>query len=787
MKISLNWIQEYADITGISPKDYAEAMTLSGSKVEGFAEVGEAVQNVVIGKILEKEKHPDADKLWICKVDVGTSEPLQIVTAAQNMEAGDTVAVALHGATLPGGITIKTGKLRGVVSQGMFCSHEELGLALSDIPGAAEDGIIVFPEAYAPGTNVKKVVGLDDVVVDFEITSNRPDCLSAIGLGRETAATFGKPFVTHTPKATGNDENINDFIKVQVQAPEKCTRYIARGVKNIRIAPSPRWMRDRLTASGIRPINNIVDITNYVMLEYGQPMHAFDRRYLKGGEIIVRCAAADETITTLDGVVRKLDSDMLVIADATRAVAVAGVMGGENSEIQSDTTEVIFESAMFHGPSVRRAAKRLGLRTESSARFEKGLDSTLSLAAVNRACELVELLDAGTVIGGMVDIYPTPSCERVLPLDADKINQFLGTSIPRERMEEILTAIGFTVKGDKISVPTFRADVEEFADVAEEIARFYGYTEIPATALSSSAGIGGRSKSQAMEEKIADMLSVMGYYEVMTSSFTERGAAEKLGRSSEGCIFIKNPLGEENAAMRDTLLHTNLEVLAHNANQRIANVRTFEIGKIYKDLDEKTLAKEPKMLFIGGYHTDFYAVKGDLEALFASLGVSSVRFETAPENATFHPGKTAAILIGEEEAGIFGAIHPEIAARYGLETEVFAAEIALDAILANAAENKTYKTLARFPAVTRDLAFLMDDTVQAGKVYEVIKKYAGGRAEEIVLFDIYKGKQVPEGKKSMAYKITFRAQDKTLSEQDVSRALDKIVRMLEKELGASLR
>ncbi len=786
MKLPLSWLYEYADIRDVDPKTYAEALTMSGSKVEGVLALGEEVQNVVIGKILTKVKHENADTLWVCSVEVGETEPRQIVTAAQNMNEGDTVAVALSGATLPGGISIKASKLRGVMSSGMFCSHEELGLSMEDVPGACEDGIIIFPEAHAPGTDVRKVVGLDDVVVDFEITSNRPDCLSAIGLGRETAATFGKPFTKRTPKETGNGENAADYVKVSIEDTEKCTRYTARVVKDIKIGPSPRWLRSRLEGCGVRSINNIVDITNYVMLEYGQPMHAFDRSFLKGQEIIVRTAREGEKITTLDGEERNLTPEMLVIADRDRAVAVAGVMGGENSEIQPDTKEVVFESAMFNGVSVRRTAKALGLRTEASARYEKGLDSENTLEAVNRACELVELLGAGTVVGGMVDVYPKAPEKRRIPLSAEKVNGFLGTDISREEMLEILTSIGFEADGEDVLVPTFRADVEEFADVAEEIARFYGYDKIPSTLMRSVSGVGGRNEAQALEEKIADTLSGLGYYETMTTSFMHPSAPKMIGRN-DAPIIIKNPLGEENSAMRTSLLNGALEVLARNANQRAARAQIFEIGKIYKNLDAKTLAEEPKMLSIGGYGIDFFELKGALEALFGVIGVSDYRFERAEASATFHPGKTAVLKIGGEAAGTIGAIHPEVSERFGLEMEVYLGEIALDAILKAAGSVKTYKPLGKYPAVNRDLAILVDADTEAASVEAVIRKYAGGRAEEIRLFDVYAGKQVPEGKKSMAYTISFRAPDKTLSDEEVTRTTDKILRMLEKEIGATLR
>ncbi len=786
MKLPLSWIREYADIEDISPKAYADALTMSGSKVEGLEEMGAEIQKVVIGKILTKEHHENADTLWICGVDTGEEEPLQIVTAAQNMNVGDTVPVALSGASLIGGIRIKASKLRGVLSQGMFCSHEELGLAMEDVPGACEDGIILFPKAHKPGTDVKDVLGLRDVVVDFEITSNRPDCLSAIGLGRETAATFGVPFHKKAPAETGNAENAADFVSVDIRDKALCTRYIARVVKDIKIAPSPKWMRDRLAGCGVRPINNIVDITNYVMLEYGQPMHAFDRNFLKGQEIIVRRAENGEKLTTLDGVERQLTADMLVIADRDRAVAVAGVMGGENSEIQSDTKEVIFEAAMFDGASVRKTAKALGLRTESSARFEKGLDKEMPLEAVNRACELVELLGAGTVVGGMIDIYPEKAERRRLPLCPEKINAFLGTGIPKAKMEEILTAIGFEIDGEAVLVPTYRADIEEFADVAEEIARFYGYNNISSTLMRSVSGVGGRSRTQQLEEKIADTLAGLGFYETMTTSFVHPDAPKMLGRD-EACIRILNPLGEENSAMRTSLLNGSLEVLARNANQRAPRALIFEIGKVYKNLAEDTLAEEPKMLSVGGYGLDFFQLKGSVEAMLGAIGVTDYAFERAPENATFHPGKTAVLKIAGQEAGLIGEIHPLVRERFALEQEVYLGEFTLSVLLEAASAEKTYKPLGRYPAVNRDLAVLVDAELEAASVEKVIRQYAGGKAEEIRLFDVYCGKQVPEGKKSMAYTITFRAADKTLSDEEVTKITDKILRMLEKELGAVLR
>lgn len=793
MKLPLSWVYDYTDIGEVSPKEFSDALTLSGSKVEGFERMGEDIQNVQVGKILKKEKHPNADTLWVCQVDFG-DEQTQIVTGAQNINEGDLVPCARHGAKLPGGITIKSGKLRGEISNGMMCSHEELGLALGDIEGACEDGILILQKDYPLGTDIKDVLGLNESVIEFEITSNRPDCLSVIGLAREAAATYGTPFSVPEPKKTGNGENVNDYVKVNVQAPDLCPRYVARAVKNIKIAPSPKWMRDRLLAAGVRPINNIVDITNYVMLEYGQPMHAFDRKYLKGNEINVRRAKDGEILKTLDGEDRKLSSSMLVIADAENPSAVAGVMGGEHSEIQDDTKEMIFESAMFFGPSVRLTAKALGMRTESSARFEKGLDTENCLGAINRACELVEELGAGEVIGGTIDIYPEKKKARVLPLEVEKTNAFLGTNISKSDMVKTLRALQFKVDESKneIVVPTFRDDVESFADVAEEIARIYGYDKIASTPMRGSVTVGGRSAKKALEEKICNTLCDLGYYETMTYAFTHPASLAKINRADEleNCIKIANPLGEENSVMRNNLVHSTLEILALNYKQRNKNARIFEVGKIYVPhaLPLEELPDEIKYVSIGAYGgCDFFEIKGAIEELFDAVGVESYSFEADEAEKAFHPGKTAAIYIGKEKAGYIGEIHPDVAERYEIEEDVYIAEIKLESIIKNVAPEKKYKTLNRFPCVTRDIALLVDNDVPAAKVLEAIKKYAGKSLESIELFDVYQGKQIPDGKKSMAYSATFRAEGRTMNENDMTKIMDKLIKMLKNELGAELR
>ncbi|MBO4897399.1 MAG: phenylalanine--tRNA ligase subunit beta [Clostridia bacterium] len=793
MKLPLSWVYDYTDIGEVSPKEFSDALTLSGSKVEGFERMGEEIQNVQVGKILKKEKHPNADTLWVCQVDFG-DEQTQIVTGAQNINEGDLVPCARHGAKLPGGITIKSGKLRGEVSNGMMCSHEELGLALDDIEGACEDGILILQKDYPLGTDIKDVIGLNESVIEFEITSNRPDCLSVIGLAREAAATYGTPFKVPEPKETGNGENVSDYVKVTVQDPDLCPRYVARAVKNIKIAPSPKWMRDRLTAAGVRPINNIVDITNYVMLEYGQPMHAFDRKYLKGNEINVRRAKDGEILKTLDGEDRKLDSSMLVIADAENPSAVAGVMGGEHSEIQDDTKEMIFESAMFFGPSVRLTAKALGMRTESSARFEKGLDTENCLCAINRACELVEELGAGEVIGGVIDIYPEKKKARILPLEVEKTNVFLGTDISKADMVKTLRLLQFEVDENKneIVVPTFRDDVESFADVAEEIARIYGYDKIESTPMRGSVTIGGRSAEKQLEEKICNTLCDLGFYETMTYAFTHPASLAKINRGDElqNCIKIANPLGEENSVMRNNLVHSTLEILALNYKQRNKNARIFEIGKIYVPhaLPLEELPDEIKYISVGAYgNCDFFEIKGAIEELFDSIGVKDYSFEADETEKAFHPGKTAAIYIGKEKAGYIGEIHPDVAERYEIEEDVYIAEIKLETVIKNVAPEKKYKTLNRFPSVTRDIALLVDTSVPAAKVLEAIKKYAGKSLESIELFDVYQGKQIPEGKKSMAYSATFRAEGRTMNESDMTKIMDKLIKMLQKDLGAELR
>ena len=586
MKLSMNWLKDYVD-KSFDPKEYSDKMTLTGSKVEGYERLGEEISKVVVGKLISVEKHPDSDHLLICMVDVGEAEPLQIVTGAQNVKPGEYVPVALNGSTLPGGVTIKSGKLRGVVSNGMLCSLGELGLTVNDFPYAEENGIFLLKEDCKVGDDIKDVLGIDDVAVEFEITSNRPDCLSVIGLARETAASFATDLKLHTPvvKETDNGKTINDYISVEIKDPDLCPRYTARVVENIKIEPSPKWLRERLRASGVRPINNIVDITNYVCLEYGQPMHAFDYNYLEGGKIVVRRANEGEEITTLDGVKRTLTNKMLVISDAKKAVAVAGVMGGENSEIIPETKTIVFESANFNGPSVRMTARDIGLRTEASGRYEKGLDRENTMPAIERACELVEMLGAGDVVKGIIDVYPTKAEQTVIPFDPQKINEFLGTDVPYESMIDTFKRLDIKLEDGKLYPPSYRADLEGMHDIAEEVIRIYGYDKIPSTQFRAQATVGGRNPRQKRIVELNSLLTMHGFYEVQTYSFISPKYYDNIGLAPDApernSVVISNPLGEDTSIMRTTALPSVLEVLAANRRYRNKSCAVYEKAKIY--------------------------------------------------------------------------------------------------------------------------------------------------------------------------------------------------------------
>lgn len=793
MKLPLSWLDDYTDISGVSPLDYAHKMTMSGSKVESVIDMGAELDKVVTGKIIEIKPHTNSDHLVICQIDVG-SETLQIVTGAPNVKEGQIVPVALHGSTLPGGVHIKKGKLRGVESCGMLCSHEELGITAEELGYEPEYGILILPEDTQIGVDIKKIFGLDDTVIDFEITSNRPDCFSIIGLARESAATFNKPFNLKAPTYSSNDEDINDYISVDVQNPEKCMRYTAKMVKNVKIGPSPEWMVHRLKACGIRSINNIVDITNYVLLEYGQPMHAFDLRDIEAKKIIVRSAADGEVIKTLDENDRKLTADDLVISDGERAVAIAGVMGGFNSEVKPDTTAVIFESATFDGASVRLTAQRVGLRTEASSRYEKGLDVYNTMPAAERACQLVEELGCGEVVGGVIDVFPKEKERTKLLLRPDKINAFLGTDVPTEKMFEILRTLEFDVDEETmmITAPSFRPDIEGEADVAEEIARFWGYDIIPTTALKGETTVGMKNERQLACDCISDTLTSQGYYEICTYAWSSPSVFDKLSIAPDSTlrntVVITNPLGEDSSVMRTTTVDSMLDCLARNYNYRNESAKLFEIGRVYIPTGD-VLPDERAVITLGMYGEkyDFYDIKGACEAIISKMNIKKPAFAACRNNGTYHPGRTADIFAGGEKIGTVGQIHPTVAERYGLDKPIYVAEISLEGVIAHSNAEVKYKQLPKFPAATRDIAMLVDADVPVAELEKIIVKNGGGLLESVNLFDVYMGKQIPDGKKSVAYSVVFRAADRSLTADEVNAVFDKILSGLEKNTGAQLR
>ena len=901
MNLSRKWLNEFVTVTA-NDKEFAEAMTLSGSKVETTEDLGAEISNVVVGQLLSMERHPDSDHMWVCQVEVGQAEPIQIVTGAWNIHPGDLMPVALHKSTLPGGKKIEKGKLRGVVSNGMFCGLSELGLderdfpyavitpaailgdyhpldkdkpsipadiqpgdkvygpvlaakveavksagdgcwtcklsytekdgptgaivttpcpnlhagdmvafntktgticTLSDLhaqqaefPHCIPDGIFVLrEEGIAPGDNIKPIINADDHVVEFEITPNRPDCLSVIGLAREAAATFGQELRLHEPVVKGGAEgSLVELLDVETPDPELCPRYTARMVRNVKIAPSPKWMRERLRSMGVRPINNIVDITNYVMLEYGQPMHAFDYRYVKGGKIIVRRAADGEELTTLDGNVRKLTHNMLVIADDTRAVGLAGIMGGENSEIVDDTVDVVFESANFDGTCIRKAALALGMRTEASAKFEKGLDPLNTLPAVNRACELVELLGAGEVVDGVIDILNHVPQPRILKLEPDRINGLLGTDIPEQEMVEILRKLGFTVEGDQVTVPSWRGDVIGMADLAEEVARFHGYNNIPTTLMRGQTTLGGYSTEEKLERQLGAMCRSLGYDEIITYSFISPTCYDKIRWSADDprrqSFKILNPLGEDTSIMRTTILPSMLDILTRNYNYRNQSARLYEVGRTYQEGGNDGLAVENKVLSMGAYgeDMDFFTLKGAVEAILNDIRAEDIRFEKpCQNNPSYHPGRCADVYAGGRRLGVLGQIHPLVAQNYGVDAEFYCAELDFTQLLHAKGPDPEYVPLPKFPSVTRDIAVVCDEAVTVGALEEAIRKGAKGLLKEVTLFDIYQGKGIPDGKKSVAFNLVLRSDDRSLTSEEADADVKSILETLEKELGAVLR
>lgn len=790
MNLSMRWLQDYVDYKGTA-KEFSDAMTMSGSKVEGFFKENDNISNVVVGKVLSIEKHPDADKLVVCQIDVGQTEPIQIVTGADNVVVGALVPCALDGASLPNGIKIKKGKLRGVLSQGMMCSLGELNLTVNDFPYAIENGIFLIEEPCKPGDDVCEVIGLNDTCVEFEITSNRPDCLSVIGLARETSATFGIDADLKEPIVKGAGDDIKNYLSVEVLNKDLCYRYSAKVVKNVKIEPSPRWIRERLRASGVRPINNLVDITNYVMLEYGQPMHAFDLKYVKGGKIVVRNAKADETITTLDGLERKLNETMLVIADEEKPSAIAGVMGGEYSGINDDTNTVVFESACFNGANVRRTAKAVGLRTESSARFEKGLDPEGTMVALLRACELIEMLGCGEVVDGIIDVKGNMSPAPRVPFDPEGINRFLGTDIPESRMREILISLGFTFDKDEVVSPSYRIDIHNKADIAEEVARIYGYDKIPVSQLRGSSE-GSLSATQKYQRSIENAMLAMGCYEVMTFSFVSPKQYDRMNLTNDSAlrnsVKILNPLGEDTSVMRTCVLPSMLEVIKTNYNNRNPYGAFYEIGNEYIPTSPTTLPDENPQVTIGlyGENEDFYALKGIVEGLMEAGNIKDYDVVPVNDNPTFHPGRTAKIVKDDVTLGIFGEVHPAVAENYDIGTKAYIAKFDLKAMFNFADSVKTYKPLPKFPASTRDLSLLADKSLPIIEIEKAIKRVIPNILEEVKLFDVYEGSQVPEGKKSVSYSIVLRASDRTLTVEECDNAVNKVFKELSK-INVALR
>ena len=910
MNLSRKWLDEFVTVHA-DDKEFDEAMTLSGSKVETTRYLGEEIHNVVVGKVLSMERHPDSDHMWVCQVDAGQGEPVQIVTGAWNVHPGDMVPVALHKSTLPGGKKIERGKLRGVLSDGMLCGMSELGLDERDFPYAAitpaallndyhpldpskpsipadiqpgdkvfgpvvcakveaveekginvwtcqlsyaeadgpsgaivttpcpnlhggdlvafntkagtictladlraeqaefphciPDGIfILHEEGVKPGDDIKPVINADDHVVEFEITPNRPDCLSVIGLAREVSATFDVPLTLHDPVVKGGADGVLcELLDVETPDPELCPRYTARMVRNVKIAPSPKWMRERLRSMGVRPINNIVDITNYVMLEYGQPMHAFDYRYVKGGKIIVRRAKDGEELTTLDGQVRKLNRDHLVIADDTRAVGLAGIMGGENSEIVADTTDVVFESANFDGTCIRKGALALGMRTEASAKFEKGLDPMNTLPAVNRACELVELLGAGEVVDGVIDVLNYVPQPRTIRMDPERVNALLGTDIPPVDMYQYLERVNIvTEKKDfpngpaDVIVPSWRGDVEGIADLAEEVARFYGYNKIPTTLMRGQTTLGSFTPEQKLENRLGELCRACGYSEIITYSFISPTYYDKIrwpeDYAARKSFKILNPLGEDTSIMRTTTLPSMLEILTRNWNYRNKSARLYEVGRIYLSGGEDGLANETKVLTLGAYgeDMDFYTMKGAIEAILKDIRAKDVHFEGpsgAPSDASYHPGRCATVWSGSDCIGVFGQIHPLVARNYGVDGELYCAELSFDELMNAKGPDPLYAPLPRFPAVTRDIAVVCDRDVTVGALEKCITRAGGKLLREVSLFDIYQGQGIPEDKKSVAFNLVLRSDEGTITAAQADEEVRDILAALESELGAVLR
>ena len=794
MKINRKWInEEFVDLSHVSDKEYVEKLTIFGQKVETYERLDAEIKNVVVGKVVSIERHQNSDHMWICQIDVGQEELVQIVTGAQNVHVGDLVPAALHNSWLPGGIHITKGKLRGEKSNGMLCSLQELNLTIGDFPYAVEDGIWIIQEDCKPGDDINTVIGNDDTVVDFEITNNRPDCYSIIGLARESAAAFGKQMKHHEPTVAGsNAGSMYEMLDVEVPATDLCNRYSSRMVTNVKIAPSPKWLRDRLRANGVRPINNIVDITNYVMLEYGQPMHAFDYRYVASGRIIVREAEEGENLTTLDGNVRQLKPGMLVIADENKPIGLAGIMGGENSEILDDTTTVVFESANFNGTSIRQTALALGMRTESSGKFEKNLDPMMTVPAVQRACELVELLQCGDVMDGIIDIINYVPEPKQLPLEPERINKLLGTNISKEDMIHYLELLEIPVENDTILVPSFRPDLNLMADIAEEVGRSFGYNEIPTTAFRTSTQ-GGYSPVMKAENKAGSLCRALGYSEIITYSFVSPAIFDMIRLPKESplrnTLKIQNPLGEDTSIMRTTALPSMLDILSRNFAYHNKAAKLYELAKVYLPDENSILPTEPKMLLLGAYGSSetFFTMKGELDAILSGLRIPAAAYCAVTDNPSYHPGRCAKVTIDGVDVVYIGQIHPLVAKNYGMDCEVYCAQINFTEIFAMQLPEHTYTPLPKYPAVTRDLSFVCDECITVAQAENVIAKSAGKLLRKISLFDIYRGTGIEPGKKSLAFSLELRADDRTLTDADSEETVSKILNALTCDLGAVQR
>jgi phenylalanyl-tRNA synthetase beta chain len=792
MKVPYLWLKDYVNID-INANELADRLTLSGSKVEEVITSGEDITNVVTGKLIKIEAHPDAEKLVICQVEVGQEERVQIVTGAKNMKENDIVPVALHGSTLTNGLKIKKGKLRGVPSNGMMCSEEELGIA-GDEP---VHGLMILPENTPLGKDIKDVLGLNKAVIDFEITSNRPDCLSVLGIARETAATLGieykNPSVEYKTSGTGN---VEDLVKVEVK-DALCKRYMARAVKDVKIEPSPAWMQERLLEAGVRPINNVVDITNFVMLELGQPMHAFDKREIKSNKIVVERAKENEKFVTLDEIERNLDSEVLCIKDGEETIGLAGIMGGLQSGIKDDTTEIIFESASFDGTNIRVNSKKLNLRTEASSRFEKDIDPNLTELALNRACALIEELKVGTIVEGTIDIYNERKEPHTMIVDSNWVNRFLGTSLSKEQMKEYLDRLELktSIENDNlvIAVPTFRIDITIKEDIAEEVARIYGYNNVPMTVIGANSPKDAKNKKLKLDDLVINTMISSGVNQSISYSFVSPKVFDMINLPSDSelrnVVKIKNPLGEDYSIMRTSTLPSMMECLGRNYSRSNEFARLFELGKVYiPKADENQLPNEKNILTIGLYGAvDYLDLKGVVENLINAMGIKNPSFKRQSENVSYHPGKTAELFIGKEKVGVLGEIHPDVADNYGIDTNAYVAELDLDILYANSNTEKKYKPLPKYPAVTRDIALLVEDAILVQEIEETIRKAGGNLVETVKLFDVYKGKQIPEGKKSIAYAISYRDENKTLTDNEVNKVHDKILRSLEYKLGAQLR